>query len=61
MLEKWKKAVDDKEAIGASLTDLSKPQSWTVDCKAACIRPISFISEIGSWLFTIPQTDLKLI
>ena len=27
MLEKWKKVVDDKEAIGALLTDLSKPQS----------------------------------
>ena len=51
MLEKWEKALDNKEAFGALLTDLSKPfdcLNHKLGCKAACIRPISFICEINS-------------
>ena len=56
MFEKWKKALGNKEAFGALLTDLSKdvwfPQSLTFDCEAVYVGTISSISEIGSWLFT---------
>ena len=55
MLEKWMKALDNKVAfwniVNWSFKGFYLPQLWTFDCKAAWIRPISFISGIGSWLF----------
>ena len=63
MLEKWQLAVDNNEAFGVLLSDLSKDfklfKSWPTNCEVIFLRFIINISKITKWFFIKSQTTNK--
>ena len=50
MLEKWKKAVDSKKAVGALLTDLSK--------RFDCLPHELINAKLNAYEFSLPPLNL---